>query len=126
MTSYGKIFIIAPSHPILFFINHTATTIFLMWSTPERANGIIRHYQIEYGVTRNQWEDVIVDPSPLYYTITGLLPAHLYYVRVAAFTVERGNYSNIDNVFLDEGSKYNMYIARKKNCASYMEESSAT
>ena len=83
-----------------------------MWSSPERANGIIRHYQVEHGI-RNVyipmniiWSNIVVDPSPLYYTITGLLPAHSYYVRVAAITVVQGNYSSIENVRLDEDGKY--------------------
>ena len=85
-----------------------------MWSSPERTNGIIRHYQVELGI-RNYfinmnldiiWSEIVVDPFPLYYTFTGLLPTHTYFVRVAAITVVRGNYSSIEIVRLNEGGKY--------------------
>ena len=87
---------VAPGRPILRHINPTSTTLFISWQVPQITGGFIRSYHIQYdeGLQLSGRNEIVVAPTPLHYTITGLSPATLYTVRVAAFTVALGSYSN--------------------------------
>lgn len=67
-----------------------------MWHAPLRARGIIRQYLIIYteGVLFKMPIEILVEESQRDYTITGLTPATLYTVTIAAITVVRGPFSN--------------------------------
>ena len=65
----------------------------MIWLPPSQFNGIIRHYRIEYS-TSSDVSHVDVDYPTIDFTIYGLRPFTQYTLRVAAFTVTLGEYSN--------------------------------
>ena len=79
----------------------------MMWRRPTHPNGIIRHYRIEYLTTNDvsNATHVDVDGSALDFRINGLRPFTQYILRVAAFTVTLGNYSNEIRSLTKEASK---------------------
>lgn len=101
------IFILAPNNPVLYFGNTTETSIRLAWTAPTRQNGIIRYYQMSYYPSNNISNTVEFssESSSLFYTISGLNPWTFYSVKVAAFTVALGPYSNVLQLQTQQSSK---------------------
>ena len=99
------LFFLAPSPPVLEFVNSTSFSIYMMWRPPANSNGIIRRYLIEY-MAANDVTHVDVDGPALDFTINGLRPFTRYILKVAAFTVALGQYSNEKIQMTMESSKY--------------------
>ena len=106
--------IIAPG-PISFRIaSRTASSLYLVWEAPSISNGLVRYYQIEYypshtnGVTK-----VFTRLNVRSYNITGLMIGFEYNVRIAAFTVILGPFSNTLVVFTREECKCYLFSCKK-------------
>ena len=96
---------LAPGQPTSFrFISTSATSLYVEWEPPSISNGIIRYYQIEhYLSSTNEVTEVIAEAFPRRFNITGLRTGVEYNVKVAAFTVELGPFSNPITAFTTYG-----------------------
>ena len=105
-----EIFILAPSSPEIHLYNVTTYSIRIQWRPPRQPNGIIRYYRIRYAVGSREIPSshtnvTYVNTSAMFYNITSLKPGTRYAIRVAAFTVKLGPYSNDTDVETLVGSK---------------------
>ena len=92
---------LAPSPPILYLLNSTATSVHLRWAAPASLNGILQYYLIIYhesDLPQKHGILIEVPPTQLSYTITGLRENTSYSVRVAATTSVEGEFGNILSV----------------------------
>lgn len=83
----------SPSSVMSTVINSTAITV--SWSPLNQSatNGVIRHYKVSITNAVTESEEVLTTTTPNL-TITMLTPFTQYSVRVAAFTIGSGPYSN--------------------------------
>ena len=103
--------IIAPGQPSsVTLIGKTHNSLYITWAPPWIANGHVRYYQIEYYRLHNSQmlnlTTFIARAYPRAYNITGLRSEATYYVKIAAFTVALGDYSDYLIDFTDLNGKY--------------------
>ena len=85
------LFSLEPTEPrLLTIVSITDTTITLSWKTPDPANGIITHYQVDYKTSNGSYSSLEPFNTNLICTITGLISNTEYNIRVTAFTVVGG------------------------------------
>ena len=86
-----------------------STSISISWSSPNTANGIIRHYRVSITNAATGMEEAI-NSVTTHIQIAMLTPFNTYSIKVAAFTVGIGPYSEPINVTtLQDGKLYMMH-----------------
>lgn len=106
---FSLLLLLAPTRPLMLtLMNVTKTSVYLTWEAPSSPNGIIRYYQIEYYASNTRLNNNIyaVGTKSLFFNITGLLPWTDYSVKIAAFTVVLGEYTNVETIRTLESGKY--------------------
>ena len=81
-------FLLEPTAPrSLTIVSTTDNTVTLSWKTPDPANGIITHYQVDYKTRNGSYSSLEPFNTNLIHTITRLISNTEYNIRVTAFTV---------------------------------------
>ena len=96
----------APSVPLnLIVTDTTASTVSLQWSEPELANGIITNYIVQFYQPSDPSAVTVFSDSSVATSITvdGLDAFTQYTFRVAAMTVERGPFAEINATTAESG-----------------------
>ena len=101
-----SLFRTAPSVPLnLMVTGTTASTVSLQWSEPELANGIITNYTVQFYQPSDPSAVTVFSDSSVATSITvvGLDAFTQYTFRVAAMTVERGPFAEINATTAESG-----------------------
>ena len=100
----------APTAPTsLMVVSITNSTVSLSWMSPDKPNGIITQYQVQYRRADNSSRFTSLNRTyaNLKYTVTGLTGNTKYVFRVRAFTVVGHGPSS--NEVITYTSKYQCY-----------------
>ena len=86
----GVFYLTVPNAPrSLMIVNVTDSTVSLSWMSPDKPNGIITQYQIQYwkydSITK--FTSLNISNAKLTYTVSGLTSNTEYVFRMIAFTV---------------------------------------